>query len=153
MDFCWPLIHVWIGNCLESWSSIPHCSSKYYREHSSQKSKLPSYALKVPIDCLRLVELLEVFLLLLRQNFPSGRDGLVKPLNLAEANNRARNPLVDPCQSDMRDLAFVVSLLPSPTAVRREIFKSGKTSLTGHSCLSAISTARLMIVKSGSTVP
>ena len=57
--------------------------------------------LKVPIDCLGLVELLEIFLFLLRQDLSSGRDGLVQSLNLAEANNGARNPSIDPCQSDM----------------------------------------------------
>ena len=70
-------------------------SSKYYGLHNA------SYVLKVPIDRLGLVELLKVLLFLLRQNFSSGRDGLVQPLNLAEANNGTRNPLINPRQSDM----------------------------------------------------
>jgi hypothetical protein len=55
------------------------------------------YSLRMTLDCLWLVQLLEVFLLLFRQHFPPRRDGLLQSLNLAEANNGTCNALIDPC--------------------------------------------------------
>lgn len=63
--------------------------------------RLGTTNLRMTLDRLGLVEFLDGLFFLLRQNLASGRNGLVQPRNRTEANDGARNPFIDPRQSNM----------------------------------------------------
>lgn len=52
-------------------------------------------------DLLGLIQLLQILLLVLRQDLPPRSDGLLDPLDAAKPNNRTGHALVDPGKSDM----------------------------------------------------
>ncbi len=58
----------------------------------------------MPLDRLRLVQLLQMLFLLIRQHLAPRHNGLLQSRNAAEADDGASHPLVDPRQGDMGDL-------------------------------------------------
>lgn len=100
MDICWSLI-----TRLGYHEVQRTCNTGFFFDTIPQTyMRTTGHHLAMTIDRLGLIELLEILLLFLCQDFPFSGDGLVQPLNLAKANDGARNSLVDPRQSNVRDL-------------------------------------------------
>jgi hypothetical protein len=53
---------------------------------------------------LRLIQLLQILLLFLRQRLTPNLNRLINPLNTTKPNNRTADPLIDPCQCDLTHL-------------------------------------------------
>ena len=103
--------------------TLDHITSLTSRRNFYLQSKTPCYSLAycllprqiplgMPLNRLRLVQLLEVLFLFRGQNLASHPNRLLHPLHAAKADNRTGDTLVDPRERNVGDLVKVSLSVP-----------------------------------------